>query len=122
MGTTVLADWVLSEGGKRVDDSEAIRRGEICKRCVFNQPPIGCSSCNIAALNKIVEKFLGGQSLPIDNQLESCQICACHLRVKVRVPMEVLKRHIKPEQMLQFPPAHESFPGCWLRETENQNA
>src|SRR5437773_168592 len=73
MGTTAIADWILTEGGKRVDDAEAMRRGEVCKRCVFNQPPIGCSTCSIAALNKIVEKFLAGQSLPIDSQLESCQ-------------------------------------------------
>ena len=117
-GTITLSDWMLSEGAKRVDDSEAMRRASICQKCPFNQPPIGCSSCSIAALNKIVEKFLGGQSMPLDSQLESCMICGCHLRVKVRVPMDVLKRHIKPEQMLQFPPAHESFVGCWLREQE----
>lgn len=121
-GTITLADWVVADGAERVDDAEVTRRGEICKRCVFNQPPIGCSSCSMATLNKIVEKFVGGQPLPIDNQLESCMICGCNLRVKARLSIDVLKRHIKPEQMLQFPPPHESFQGCWLRETENQNA
>ena len=118
MGTTTLVDWAISSGAKRVDDSEVLRRGEICNRCTFNQPPIGCNSCNVSALNKIVEKFVGGQHLPIDSQLEACMICSCNLKVKTRIPMEVLKRHITQEQMLQFPPAHEAFVGCWLREPE----
>lgn len=118
MGTTTLADWLIKAGGQRVDDAEVNRRGQICQRCVFNQPPIGCSSCNLAALNKVVERAIGGHSLPIDAQLEACAVCGCSLKVKARLPMEVLNRHITDEQRRQFPPAHNGFVGCWLREQE----
>lgn len=116
-GTSTLVDWWIKGGKQRVSDAEVIRRTEICGKCIFNQPPVGCTACNIAALNKVVESAMGIDRLPSDSQLESCQVCGCTLRPKTRMPLDILLRHITEKQLAQFPPAHDNWPGCWLRET-----
>lgn len=118
-GTTTLADWWINGGKQRVSNEEVVRRSAICQKCIFNQPPVGCSACNIAALNRAVESTLGGDRLPTDAQLESCSICGCNLRVKTRIPLDILQRHINDQQRQQFPPQHNGFSGCWLREETN---
>lgn len=119
-GTITIADWWLSTGKKRVSTEEIQKRSAICQQCVFNQPPTGCASCSMGALNRVVEAAVGNDRLPSDAGLEACTICGCNLRVKTRIEKEVLLRHIPESQKMQFPPAHNSFPGCWLREDELQ--
>lgn len=122
-GTITLADFWIREGKKRVSTEEIIRRSAICQGCAFNQPPTGCATCSMGALNRIVEAAVGGDRLPSDAGLEACAVCGCSLKVKSRLPLDVLQRHLTNEQKLQFPPAHGTFPGCWLREQEpNANA
>ena len=115
-GTIVLADWWVSTGKKRVPTEEIIRRSAICQGCAFNQPPTGCSGCSMGALNKIVEAAVGNDRLPSDAGLEACAVCGCNLRVKTRIGLDVLQRHLTDEQKMQFPPAHNGWAGCWLRE------
>ncbi len=117
-GTITLADFWIASGRKRVSTEEIERRSTICQGCAFNQPPTGCTGCNLAALNRIIEATVGGDRLPSDAGLESCQICGCGLRPKVRIPLDVLQRHLTDEQKRQFPPGNGQWPGCWLREQE----
>ncbi len=117
-GTITVADWWLAAGKQRVSTEEIQRRSAICQQCSFNQPPTGCATCSMAALNRIVESTLGNDRLPTDAGLEACVVCGCNLRVKVRIGKEVLLRHIPEAQQMQFPPAHGTFAGCWLREQE----
>lgn len=115
-GTITLVDWWISSGRQRVSNEEIERRSVICGKCIFNAPPVGCSSCNIGILNKVVESAIGGDRVPTDDLLQSCTICGCHLRVKSRLPKEVLRRNIPEKQLAQLPPAHDGFPGCWVRD------
>jgi hypothetical protein len=115
-GTITLADWWIAAGKKRVSTEEIQRRSAICQQCAFNQPPTGCSGCNMAALNRIIEAAVGNDRLPSDAGLEACAVCGCSLKVKTRLPLDVLQRHLTDEQKMQFPPAHNGWPGCWLRE------
>ncbi len=117
-GTITLADWWLAAGKKRVSTEEVIRRSAICQGCAFNQAPTGCASCSMGALNRIVEAAVGNDRLPSDAGLEACAVCGCVLRIKTRLPLDVLQRHLTDEQKMQFPPAHGTWKGCWLREDQ----
>lgn len=113
-GTTTLVDWFL-HGRQRVEQSEANTRAATCATCIFNQPVVGCTSCNLKTVQALVSQVAGGRTTPHDAALHACQICGCDLKAKVHLPLEVLQRHIPEKQASQYPPAHDAFPGCWLR-------
>lgn len=115
-GTITLADAWISSGKKRPSTEEIERRSAICQSCAFNQPPTGCASCSMGALTRVIDAALGNDRLPTDAGLEACAVCGCSLRLKVKISMDVLQRHLTDEQKMQFPPAHGVFKGCWLRE------
>ena len=114
-GTITLADYWTASGKKRVSTEEIQRRSAICNLCPFNQAPTGCASCSMGALNRVVEAAVGGDRLPSDAGLEACAVCGCNLRVKVRIESEILLRHMPESQLMQLPPEHGNYPGCWLR-------
>lgn len=113
-GTTTLVSWWLT-GRQKVEPAEAERRASICSKCVFNQPIVGCSACNSNALQGLVNQVVGSHPTTVDATLNACQICGCSLRAKVWLPLDLLVKHMPEAQRAQFPPAHNSFPGCWLR-------
>ena len=115
-GTSTLLDWLVRGNREQVPDEEASRRAAICATCIFNADPEGCSQCNMKALRSLADAIVGGNRQPWDAQLKSCGICGCTLSAKVRLPLDVLRRHLKPEQLTQLPPAYPGFAGCWLRE------
>jgi len=115
-GTLTLADWFVRGGRLRVPIEESARRAAICSGCLFNQTPQGCGGCSSGALATAANTIVGGDRQPFDALLKSCLICACTLSAKIRLPVDVLRRHMKPAMLAQLPPAHSGFPGCWVRE------
>lgn len=108
-GTRTLAQWMINAKGKKVELVEAERRALICAGCPFNQPPVGCSGCNIKALHDASNFVVNGAATVYDSQLQSCKICGCSLRAKIHLPLDILRDNLTDGQMNALP-QH-----CWLK-------
>ena len=110
-GTKTIGSWLVQRamGKGTVEPEEASRRAKICIGCVENQEPTGCSSCNMAAKNQILERLVPF-AIAEDGQLKSCRPCGCMLSVKVKVAKEILVKNM-PGYVSKELPGH-----CWLKE------
>lgn len=108
-GTMTLLGW-FAGGAQKVSREEVETRSAICATCQFNQLPGECQSCGASALYDIINRIVGGESYPSDNQLNACTVCLCSLKAKVRLPLDLLQKHMSDEQKTRLP-AH-----CWLKE------
>lgn len=100
-GIPSFADFLwntwLSAGKNLVDQVEANRRAEICAQCHNNVQmdiglKVGCCGRGLSGvLNPITDKIIQNRTTPSDNQLKSCQLCGCYLRLKVWAPLEALQ-------------------------------
>jgi len=107
-GTKVLASFLLA-GKPLVSKDEANRRASICARCPRNvrfDKPCG-GLC--AELAEVVAAIVGDQSTHFDGRLDACSICKCHLKSKVWIPLEILKKHESDEHQQEYPEK------CWLK-------
>jgi hypothetical protein len=95
----------MKNGGELVPVGNARTRAEKCLDCQFNQQITNCGACEkvYEMVEKLVpaERRFGGLSV--------CRICGCGLKVKVNVPIEVI-RASEEERSLQYPPAGK----CWI--------
>lgn len=78
----------VRNGGKYVEQQEAERRAEICVRCPHNRQIPGCLGCN--NLTAFALDLIGFRKTQNDVNLHSCSNCACLLKLKVHVPIEVI--------------------------------
>jgi ADP-heptose:LPS heptosyltransferase len=105
-GLRILADWV-GNNREPVDRALARKRADVCIACPRNQ--VG-PAFERAAAEAILEQenLRKGNALttPVDKQLQSCNVCGCHLKLKVWVPIQ----HIAPRSRLRDFPAH-----CWIQ-------
>lgn len=110
-GTKTIGSWLVQRamGKGTVEPEEASRRAKICIGCAENQEPTGCSSCNMAAKNQILERLVPF-AIAEDGQLKSCRPCGCMLSVKVKVAKEILVKNM-PGYVSKELPGH-----CWLKE------
>lgn len=114
-GTGLLVEWFLT-GRKKVEQTEADRRANICSSCFYNQPIQGCTSCNDGVLRDVVNKIVGGSVTQYDNHLRACKLCACSLKAKVWLPLELLVKRSSAE-------LQEALPDwCWIKIPKEQNA
>jgi len=107
-GTGVIIDW-LTSGGQPVEQAEADRRAEICVKCPKNVP----GSWYTVAPAEIIRETLSARSdlkleTPYDNELKSCDVCKCLMRLKVFTPLHFIKDRTAPEIMAEFPS------NCWI--------
>lgn len=97
----------FKNGGELVSVEQAKARAEKCKDCQFNQQITNCGACE--KVYELVEKMV-----PADRRFDGlsvCRICGCGLKVKVNVPIEVI-RASEEGRGLQYPPADR----CWIAE------
>ena len=106
--TMTLGESIL-KGSPRVDKDEANRRAVICTGCTANVRAEGCGGCNNARLDEIITKITGTGRTDHDDKLHSCKYCGCLNRAQVWFPLDILKKHIKPE-IAEALPAH-----CWKK-------
>jgi hypothetical protein len=124
-GTLILKDW-LGEGGKPVSTELAQARANACLNdCsdptryqhFHNKPPSFFHRVTGAVAKAILEQRREKTNLGLkvdgEDKLFTCDICTCHLPLKVWVPMDVIMRRTEPEQLKIFPP------WCWMV-TENR--
>lgn len=109
LGLTDVRRWFSTvqnhreQGKPFVDEAEAIRRAEICKKCVKNQRVDACFGCH--GLLGEFSAFLSGMKSMDDDNLNVCSSCHCFLKVKVWLPLDVVDN-----QGLEFPE------WCWQKE------
>jgi len=116
-GMKVMVNFKL-QGNPLVDRDEAMRRGEICKHCQFNQrfdKPCTGWCTELAAM---VHDIIGHQGLPVDAYLHACGICACFNAAQIWLPLDILDKGLTDEMRKQFKnvvvpmPDGTSLP-CW---------
>lgn len=107
-GTATLASFLVA-GRPLVEQAEAERRASICAKCprnvTFSKPCGGLCE----ELQSVVKTIVGGNGTTLDAKLESCSVCKCHLKSKVWVPLDILKKHDAAEHQSEYPDA------CWLK-------
>jgi len=107
-GTAVMMSFKLS-GSPLVDRDEAMRRGEICKNCEFNQSFAKPCTGWCPELKNIVSAIIGNQGLPVDAHLHACGICNCFNAAQIWVPLSILDKGLTDEMRAQFA----TIKHCW---------
>lgn len=95
----------FKNGGALVPVELAKARAQKCLDCQFNQQITNCGACE--KVYELVEKMV-----PAERRMDGlsvCRICGCGLKVKVNVPIEVI-RASEEGRNLQYPPADK----CWI--------
>jgi hypothetical protein len=114
-GTKTIGSWLLHrvKGDGNATAEEAEERAKICVICAENTEPSGCTSCNKAASERVLEALVPFRTSK-DAELKSCRICGCFLKAKICVSQDILEKNM-PEYVKKELPGH-----CWLS-TGNKN-
>lgn len=111
-GVQIISDW-LGDGGVPVSQELANGRGAVCLKCPLNQ-----DGHNVAKLtDKIAEAILDQRrkklemNLRVEGEadLHTCEVCLCHLPLKVWVPIKTIAERTHPKLMEKFPEY------CWMK-------
>ena len=109
-GVEVISDW-LGDGGVTVDKTKAQARANICLKCPQNRSGSKIIACVAEAIKKHVEvKNKLGLRVTGEKSLNECSVCLCCLRLKVWVPIEVIRRHMMDDEEKKFLVANAE---CW---------
>lgn len=99
--------------GKVVAKEEAERRAAICVECPRHDTTGGLAKYLVKEAAAEIMAVFGilknkDVTTSLDDKLGVCEICECPMRAKVHVSNEILKKHIKPDQIAKL---HEK---CWI--------
>jgi len=113
-GLKTMVAWYRT-GKERVSPELANARAMRCcvPPCPFNIPRHGCKSCMGALARDVALLLAANPKTDFDSQLGACSKCECELRIKVWIPMAVLKTWVNTEDwevLLREVPDR-----CWLR-------
>ena len=111
-GLASLRDW-LGEGGVPVDSATADARTAVCAGCPQNVRFIWWENTKHAIAETIKRHLAVKHRLELhaenEDNVAMCRACGCCLRLKVWVPMDVIRPHTTPEQLAKMPEP------CWIR-------
>lgn len=117
-GIAILKDW-LGDGANPVALEAAEQRAGVCttgnngEPCPLNVEPKWWerSKLGIAEIIRNHLEVKNEMNLRVSSEelLHMCRACGCALPLKVHVPIEHIKDHIKPEMMERL------VPYCWIR-------
>lgn len=109
-GIATLADWL---GGQPVSLELSEHRASICVGCPQNQNKDLTSIFTEPVARLIRSQLKERMALKLttsqDDKLGVCIACGCPLKLKVHVPMDYIKAHIKK------PDFDALDPRCWMR-------
>lgn len=99
--------------GKVVAKEEAERRASICSVCPRNDLAGGLTKYFLKEAASEIMMVAGmlkkrNVSTSLDDKLGVCQICLCPLGAKIHVESEILKKHIKSDEIAKLPS------NCWI--------
>lgn len=112
---TALAIYrdLFGPDGKVVAKEEAERRASICSVCPRNDLAGGLTKYFLKEAASEIMMVAGmlkkrNVSTSLDDKLGVCQICLCPLGAKIHVESDILKKHIKPDEIAKLPA------NCWI--------
>ncbi len=108
-GTRMLAQKMIAAKARRISSGEACQRAEICIGCAMNQSPVGCTSCNSAALDSAANSLVDPAAKVHDTRLRSCKVSGFSLKAKINVPLDILLENLTESQKNALPDK------CWLK-------
>lgn len=114
-GSQIICDWVGNDG-RTVPRETAQDRADVCTGRISGSPCphnvqenliIGLMGESVRHLLEVKNKA----SLRVqgEKKLRGCDVCGCHLRLKVHVPMEHLLK-FTPKDEIESHPEY-----CWMR-------
>lgn len=113
-GTAVILDW-LGSGANPTSQELAEKRASICVTCPKNVPgawyteaPAEILKSSVKAWQTLKGSKFDFQTTQGDN-LKSCDVCKCLMRLKVFVDSKHIISNTSPEIMAEFP-SH-----CWIK-------
>jgi hypothetical protein len=95
-GVRILTDW-LGQNGTPVDKELAQKRADICLTCPFNSQgwvwpeKVADAISEHVALKNTLDMRVNGEK-----SLHTCSKCQCALRLKIHVPISVIRAHPDP--------------------------
>lgn len=112
-GGMILSDW-LGEGGVPVPVQQAQARANVCLSCPHNTK----GGFLVSKITKPIAMAIHSQlklkhdmalKLEGEENLQTCNICICNLRLKPWVPTKHLMEHTSEEVLNEFPEE------CWVK-------
>jgi len=110
-GNSTLVEWI-DDGAQAVPIEKAIARAQVCKDCPQNGKgdftrwfTVPVSEAIRFELNRRREMKL---ETPLDDYLGVCEACSCPLKLKIHVPIDLIRERIQPEAMAALDPR------CWI--------
>lgn len=94
--------------GERPSQQLADARAAVCVACPQNVAIAPCSTCNMATLNRLVERLVGAAKTASDDQLKFCSVCHCNLKAKVWTKHEAIWNHMSDGKKAALPET------CWV--------
>lgn len=115
-GAATLADW-LGDGCVPVSPFLAESRATICAGCPLNVKADAVGAFTGAVADAIRDQTIAknavGLSTALEDRIDTCEACGCHLRLKVWVPIATIRSRMIQEDKDRL---HGS---CWVRQ-ENE--
>jgi len=123
VGGRILVDW-LGSGAKPVDIAIAQKRANVClsgapegKPCPHNRDGHALLQLTASTVRAIAEQMNVREHLRLrvegEENIHSCALCRCPLKLKIHVPIETILAHTDDETLMAMP----SY--CWMQ-TEKQ--
>lgn len=113
-GAGVVLDWIQS-GGNPVSQELAEKRAKICVACPKNTDGAWYVTAPAELLKSAIKAWqeLKGSDFAFETKqgdnLKSCDVCKCLMRLKVFTPLKHILDKSKPEILAAFPKEN-----CWI--------
>ena len=112
VGIKTYLDWFGNGTPETIPVAEA--RAEVCLKCEFNQKGGLVERFSQATANEIMAVMGVLKDLNLhtsrESELHVCSKCDCPLSAKVFAPIDIVRKHIRPETMASLPE------WCWIKD------
>jgi len=103
-GIDTLREWIGSEDGIPVSPELAQRRADVCLKCPKNIQGSVLTGAIAEAVRRHLEfKSDLGFRVKGERQLGECEICRCQLRLKIHVPISIIRKQMPAGEWEMFP-------------------
>lgn len=110
-GVETIREWLGTDDGACVPQELAQKRADVCLKCPRNELGGFVSEIVAEAVKRHLEiKSDLGMRVSGEKQLGRCRMCECQMRLKIWVPLSIVRKHLTPEQYDSAPTP------CWQTE------
>jgi len=94
-GAVAITEW-LGKGGEVVDNATAQARADICLKCPEHNPDQTATVLVGEVVRKVLEaKNKIGLTVNNEDELGSCKVCGCVLKLQCFEPLELIDKNEK---------------------------